>query len=190
MSDEKNSIVEQATVTSSSVVAAFFDLAETCITAAVVAVLVLFFVAKVGTVVGTSMCSTMEPGDRYILTSFFYTPKQGDVIVFAPDEEDVHEEKLWVKRVIATEGQTVEIKNGKVYVDGAELNEYYLDEDTYTEAKTYENPTTVPDGHIFVMGDNRRVSKDSRYIGPVSVETVVGKVSFRFWPLNKIGTVD
>lgn len=185
-----DNITEKATVKTSPALVSFFDLVETCITAAVIAVLILFFIAKVGTVVGTSMLSTMEPGDRYVLTSVFYTPKQGDIIVFAPDEEDANGEKLWVKRIIATEGQTVNIEDGKVYVDGEKLDEYYLDENIYTEPKLYGVNTVVPEGCVFVMGDNRPVSKDSRYIGPISVESIVGKVFFRFWPINKMGTVE
>lgn len=188
--NQNENITEKAAVKTPSALASFFDLVETCITAAVIAVLILFFIAKVGTVVGTSMLSTMEPGDRYVLTSLFYTPKQGDIVVFSPNEDDANGEKLWVKRIIATEGQTVEIKSGEVYVDGEKLDEYYLDEDIYTEPKLYGEKTVVPDGCVFVMGDNRPVSKDSRYIGPVSVESIVGKVFFRFWPLNKIGTVE
>ena len=79
---------------------------------------------------------------------------------------------------------------GKVYVDGEKLDEYYLDENIYTEPKLYGVNTVVPEGCVFVMGDNRPVSKDSRYIGPISVESIVGKVFFRFWPINKMGTVE
>lgn len=239
-----------------SVISNIYDLAETCIFAAVVAVLLLFFVAKTGTVVGESMLDTMFPDDRYILTDLFYTPKQGDVIVFAPGFENDPEDKLWVKRIIATGGQTVEIKDGGVYVDGEKLREDYLPRVAYIELKNglsagvyvseddeltvnyqrtlyriksgdsvtlsgdvyrieysggkvtvngeekelsvietihnsvNENPVTVPDGYIYVLGDNRTVSRDSRYIGPVDSRSIVGHVLFRFWPLDEIGMVD
>ena len=168
-----------------------FDFVETCVTAAVIAIIVLFFVAKTGAVVGESMMTTMHPGDRYVLTDMFYAPTGGDIIVFAPEEEYVSRSsgKLWVKRIIATEGQTVEIKDGGVYVDGEKLDEPYLSSDTVTEAKITENPYTVPDGCVFVMGDNRGRSMDSRYIGAVDTRRIVGKVIFRFWPLDSVGMV-
>ena len=239
-----------------SFISNLYDLTETCIFAAVVAVLLLFFVAKTGTVVGESMLDTMFPDDRYILTDLFYTPKQGDVIVFAPGFENDPEDKLWVKRIIAMGGQTVEIKDGGVYVDGERLEEDYLPRVAYIELKNglsasvyvsendeltvnyqrtlsriesgdsvklagvmykieysggklyangeemelsvietihnsgIENPVTVPDGYIYVLGDNRTVSRDSRYIGPVDERTIVGHVLFRFWPFDEIGMVD
>lgn len=168
-----------------------FDFVETCVFAAVIAILVLFFVAKTGAVVGESMMSTMHPGDRYILTDLFYSPTQGDIIVFAPEDKYISHSngKLWVKRIIATEGQTVEIKDGGVYVNGEKLDETYLSSDTVTLPKVAENPYTVPEGYIFVMGDNREKSMDSRYIGAVDTRRIVGKVIFRFWPFDSIGTV-
>lgn len=177
---------------SPSPLSVLFDFTETCVTAAVIAILILFFVAKTGTVVGESMMDTMHPGDRYILTDLFYTPEQGDIIVFAPDEQYVtgNSGKLWVKRVIATEGQTVEIRDGLVYVDNELLNEPYLREGTVTLPHLTENPFEVPEGHVFVMGDNRQNSRDSRYIGSVDVRQIIGHVIFRFWPLDNAGTVD
>lgn len=95
----------------------------------------------------------------------------------------------YVKRVIATEGQTVDIRDGKVYVDGEVLNEEYIDVATPTGDYTVEYPLTVEEGHIFVMGDNRTNSLDSRFssLGQVDVDAVLGKSQFRFFPFNAMG---
>ena len=146
---------------------------------------------RTGFVDGDSMLDTMHENDRYILSNLFYTPKQGDIIVFAPDESQQSEdEKLWVKRVIATEGQKVYInpEDNCVYIDDVKYEEPYITQPTYL-GPIKDNPITVPKGQIFVMGDNRGISKDSRYIGCIDTRRIIGHVLFRVYPFNKIGTV-
>ena len=96
--------------------------------------------------------------------------------------------RSYIKRVIATEGQHVMIENGKVYINGVELDENYLGPDVVTEAKVF-NDFIVPEGYIFAMGDNRARSTDCREIGCIPLEKVEGIVVLRFWPLSHFGKV-
>ena len=168
--------------------------------AAVILVFLLFF--RVVVVSGTSMNNTLLDGDYLLLISdvFYRQPKQGDVIVASKESFD--NGAPIVKRVIATEGQTVDIdfELGIVYVDGLALHEPY----TLTPTNLFEGinfPVTVEEGCIFVMGDNRNDSKDSRnpQIGQIDCREVLGKVVFLFlpgtnygeyrWDINRIGVV-
>lgn len=98
----------------------------------------------------------------------------------------------YIKRIIAVEGDHIEIKDGKVFLDGKELQEEYLDDGVTTNMGTYGvfSDVVVPKGYVFVMGDNRNHSTDSRSFGCVPVEKIEGKVWIRFWPFSKFGTVD
>lgn len=151
----------------------------------VLAVVVLFtFVIRLIGVDGHSMVPTLQDGDRLlVLNSMLYDDYQyGDIVVLR--KEAFLEEPI-VKRVIATEGQTVDIdfSTGSVYVDGTLLKEDYINELTFTEEGT-EFPLTVPEGSIFVMGDNRNHSNDSRdsRLGTVDTRYVIGKAVFLVFP--------
>ncbi|MBQ2881190.1 MAG: signal peptidase I [Clostridia bacterium] len=171
----------------------FVEIVDAVVIAIVSAILVLSLVFRTGYVDGPSMMSTMLDGDRYIVSGLFYTPKVGDIVVFQP-EMVANDYSLWVKRVIATEDQTVDINgDGEVYVDGIKIEELYLDSHQKTLLKSHskiEFPLTVPKGHVFVMGDNRLDSKDSRDIGCIDVRKVLGKVLLRFYPWDSFGIVD
>ena len=184
-----------------SFVQGFFDyFVDIIVTSVVAAVFLLTLVVRTGYVDGTSMVPTMNDGDRYLVSELFYTPKQGDIVVFQPQTSEltkryIHgENKLLVKRVIATEGQVVDIneETRQVLVDGVILNEPYLTGNITTKraGAPIEYPYTVPAGHVFVMGDNRTDSVDSRSIGSVDVRTLLGKVFIRFFPFNRIGAID
>lgn len=95
----------------------------------------------------------------------------------------------YIKRVIGLEGDHIEIKDGKVYRNGQELNETYLDEGTETNSKLYSD-IVVPKGYVFAMGDNRGNSTDCREFGCIPIDKIESKVAFRFWPLNKFGKID
>lgn len=171
----------------------FIEIIDAVVVAVVAAVLILSLVFRTGYVDGPSMTSTMLDGDRYIVSGLFYTPEVGDIVVFQPEARN-HDYSLWVKRVIATEGQTVNINgDGKVYVDGVQIAEPYLDEHQITYPKSYSKvtfPLTVQPGEVFLMGDNRLDSKDSRDIGCVDIRKILGRVLFRFYPIDKIGVID
>ena len=101
---------------------------------------------------------------------------------------------MLVKRVIATAGQTVDLVDGVVYVDGVALDEPYAEGESYPLAAQAEGvsvgfPYTVPEGCVWVMGDNRENSADSRYFGAVPEDDLIGVVVFRYWPLNRFGLV-
>lgn len=99
-----------------------------------------------------------------------------------------HDKVSYIKRVIALEGEHVRIANGKIYINDKELNEPYLQEDV-TTVSNYFNDFIVPEGYLFLAGDNRGKSTDCRAFGCIPIERIEGKVAFRFWPLNTFGTV-
>ena len=98
--------------------------------------------------------------------------------------------KSYIKRVIALQGENVEIKDGKVYINGEELDEPYLTDDVITESTGVLNDFIVPENTVFAMGDNREGSKDCRAFGCIPLERIESKVVIRFWPLNKFGKVE
>ena len=158
-------------------------------------VLILFaFVGRIAIVVGPSMENTLIEKDTLIISNLFYEPKPGDIIVFQLPENPQFPDPI-VKRVIATAGQTVDIdaESWIVYVDGEPIDEPYV---KHAEAGSMREgnmsyPYTVREGEVFVMGDNRRHSTDSRYtdIGPVDVRYILGEVKLRVLPVAVFGPV-
>ena len=141
---------------------------------------------------GDSMYSTLEDGDYLIINRMSYKfgeIKRGDIIVF---ESDLHQEdgtnKDLVKRVIGVAGDKVKIKDSKVYVNEKELNEPYI----HNEITEGDIDTVVPENSVFVLGDNREISLDSRYeeVGFINESDILGKVFVRLYPFNKIGLLD
>lgn len=142
-----------------------------------------------------SMENTINIGDLVFAEKIslnFSEPENDDIITFI-DPED--ESRILIKRVIATGGQTVDIKNGYVYVDGVRLDEPYTNGKLTTElpASIYGSPIKypykVPDDELWVMGDNRTNSQDSRYFGSIPVDTVEGIAVFKYWPLEDVGAL-
>lgn len=161
-----------------------------CIVVAIIACVLLFsFAVRLVDVVGISMYPTLENGDKIIVSNLFYDPKPGDIVVFRKDE---YRAEPLVKRIIAVEGQTVDIDfdRGIVYVDGEPMDEPYIAEPT-TEQEDFTGEITVAEGCVFVMGDNRNHSTDSRYsvIGQVDKRCIMGKVYFTIYPLKNFGSV-
>lgn len=141
---------------------------------------------------GQSMHPTLENDDYLFINRLAYkshTPKRGDVIVFKADlsGNNSNKKKNLVKRVIALPGDHLIIKDNNVYINGKHLNEDYL-VDVYTDG---DIDITVPNNHIFAMGDNRENSDDSRqsYIGAISLDDIVGEVFIRIYPFDKIGKI-
>ena len=162
------------------------DWAETFAVALAILVAVFLFAVRYVTVDGTSMTNTLQNKDRLIIVNGYGNYKTGDIVVVrVPGQEEPY-----IKRVIATEGQTVEIdfENWIVKVDGVALDEPYVRRDNYNELmhywQYYDGPFTVSEGKMFVMGDNRNGSSDSRdyRLGTVDTRYVIGKAAFLIFP--------
>ena len=166
-----------------------YDWLESVVSAIVICILVFVFAFRVVSVDGSSMVPTLHNGEKVVINRFCTQPKQGDIVVLT--KKSFMEESI-VKRVIATAGQTVDIDfdNGIVTVDGVELQEPYIAELTHRDLG-FRGPITVEEGCIFVMGDNRNASTDSRSssVGQVDTRCVLGKVLFRIWPMSAFGGV-
>ncbi len=161
-----------------------------CVVAALLlCILVFSFFFRLVDVVGHSMVPTLQNGDKVLASCLTRDYKAGDIVVLC--KESFKDEAL-VKRIIAVAGQTVDIDfdAGVVYVDGAALDEPYTYEPTY-RALDFTEPVTVPEGCVFVMGDNRNNSQDSRLalIGCVDTRCIIGKVVFRLLPLSAVGAI-
>jgi signal peptidase I len=114
----------------------------------------------------------------------FGEPERGDIIVFHPPTSS---DKPYVKRVIGLPGETIAFRDGYVYVDGEQLNEEYIDGPITNCPRGRYCEVTVPDGHVYVLGDNRDNSSDSRAFGPVDVDAIIGEAVFTNWPLDSVG---
>ncbi len=164
-----------------------FDFTKTIIYVFAVMTIIFTYVAREAKVVGDSMKNTLLENDRVLLTNFNYEPKSGDIVAISTEKLS---EQFIIKRVIATEGQTLEIDydHRKVYVDGILLDEDYLSSITTKAVHEYKFPYEIPKNCLFVMGDNREVSLDSRNakLGLVSEDEVIGKAQFIFYPFDRV----
>lgn len=160
-----------------------------CLGVSIIVVLLLTnFVFRFVVVDGSSMEPTLHHGNRLFVFRLGYEPSNGDIVVFEPRGD---QNRYYIKRVIAVEGQTVDIKNGEVYVDGEQLPEQYISEKIRSEYPG-QYPQTVPQDCVFVLGDNRNASRDSRDavgVGMVEEDSIVGKALFRVFPFNQFGDV-
>ena len=164
-----------------------FDLASVVGTAVITIMVVFTFLWRFVGVVGPSMQPTLYEGDWLAVAAVPRTPKAGDVVIVTQD--NAFHEPI-VKRVIATAGQTIDIRDGHVYVDSNDepLVETYISPDVVTEREDRDDyPLTVPEGKVFVMGDNRQHSTDSRSyaIDLIDTDYILGRVSFRIMPFGK-----
>ena len=165
----------------------------------VVAAVVLFnCVARLTRVDGSSMDNTLQDGEIMLIWSLGYTPKQGDIVVLNKTPVVLpgwNEPRAIIKRVIATGGQTVDVdyNTGTVYVDGQRLDEPYIKEEMYLPYASTMSQThwEVPEGSVFVMGDNRNGSTDSRdeQLGPVDTDYILGRAVLALWPIERFGAV-
>ena len=161
---------------------------QAIVIAVILGLLIKMFVFALVLVDGPSMRPTMETGDRLLVVSrYITTPKKGDIVVFRPAYEG---SKPYIKRVIADEGDTLDIdfETGEVFVNGQLIHEPYIAEKTKHRGD-FVGPVTVPPGHVFVMGDNRNDSDDSRRsrVGMVDKKSIMGKATYRWWPMKKFG---
>lgn len=169
---------------------AWFELLATIVVALVMALVIRVFIAETYAVPSGSMLETIQLGDRLVgekVTLKWRDPVPGDIVTFEdPDDSGV----TLIKRVVATEGQVIDLQDGYVIVDGMLLDEPYVEgKPTYPLDGHASNldanitfPYTVPEGCIWVMGDNRTNSLDSRYFGAVHLSSVTSKALFIFWP--------
>lgn len=114
----------------------------------------------------------------------FSDPSRGDIVVFDPP---INSNKPYIKRIIGLPGETVEVRDGSVFVNGELLEEPYIEGGITRCTDSYCGPLEVPEEHVYVMGDNRNNSQDSRYFGPVPIDSVEGKALVTYWPISEIG---
>ena len=166
-----------------------FEWAETAVFAVITVVLVFTFLFRVVNVDGDSMEPTLSDGNYVVISGLMYTPKRGDIVVVMPTAQM---EIPIIKRVIATEGDEVDIdfEQGIVYVNGTALSEPYTAEATHLRGDM-QFPLAVPEGHVFLLGDNRNASLDSRdsRIGLVDERYILGRTMLRLTPFDRFGAV-
>ncbi|MBP5166523.1 MAG: signal peptidase I [Oscillospiraceae bacterium] len=169
--------------------AEIYDWLQSIVSAIVLCILVFIFLFRVISVDGSSMVPTLHDRDKIIISRLFYTPKQGDIVVLTKNS---YGPSSIVKRVIAVGGQTVDIDfdEGVVYVDGQALDEPYTAAPTNRQLDM-QFPVKVDENCVFVMGDNRNRSTDSRdsRIGMVDTHCILGRLLFRVLPLSGMGTI-
>lgn len=169
-----------------------YDWIEAIVFSIAAVVLLFTFVFRIVGVDGDSMQNTLQNGDRVVLSILNYHPRQGDIVVLTTKAPDI--DKPIIKRVIAVGGQTVNIdyRTGNVYVDGKLLKETYIKDPTeFQGVNPVSMPVRVPEGCVFVMGDNRNNSYDSRSsaIGNVDERYIMGHAIVRIFPLAKLGAL-
>lgn len=161
------------------------EIGETVIPAVVIALFINLFLAQATQVLGQSMEPTLHSSQRVVIekiTYRFHGPRRGDIIVIdSPDQSE-----MLIKRVVGLSGETIEVRNGKVYIDGELLEEPW----TSRQGGGHYGPKTIPPLHVFVLGDNRGASNDSRNFGPVPIEDVVGHAWLSYWPPKYVGFVE
>jgi signal peptidase I len=158
----------------------------TALPAILIALFVNVFLVQAMVVHGPSMKPNLTYNQRVIVDKVTYHlihgPRRGDVvIVYRPEESE-----MLVKRAVALPGETVAVLNGQVFINDQPLDEPWA----ICQGGLDYPPTRVPSQHVFVLGDNREVSRDSRYFGPVPIEQIGGKVRFTIWPLDRVGPMN
>lgn len=177
-----------------------FEGLDIFVAAMVVVVIVFTFVFRTVAIDGDSMLNTLHDGERVIISDLFYEPKRGDIVVISRNTDNSADASQYkmpiIKRVIATEGETVDIdfEKGIVYVNGTALKEDYILEPTYRKLDV-DFPVMVPENCVFVLGDNRNDSTDSRSSsigenGMVNEKYILGRAVLRVIPINKFGRID
>jgi len=167
------------------------ELIKTIALAGVLAFGIRTFVAEARYIPSGSMEPTLQIDDHLMIEKIsyrFHEPERGDIVVFNPTETLKAENyrQAFIKRIIGLPGETVEVKGGKVYINGQVISEDYI-----KELPKYDyGPQVVPDDQYLVLGDNRNNSYDSHIWGFVPRENFIGKAFVRFWPLNRIGSLD
>ncbi|PKM42128.1 MAG: signal peptidase I [Firmicutes bacterium HGW-Firmicutes-8] len=169
------------------------DILQVVVCAIVLTIVIRSFVFETRAIPSPSMVPTLQIGDRLFIDKivFKFKPlKHKDIATFVPPPEaqaagDI-KAGLWIKRIIGISGDTVEVAGGRVMLNDQPLSESYI-----AEKPSYDfGPVTVPEGSVFVMGDNRNNSNDSHYWGFLPTKNITGRAFFRYWPINRIGPID
>lgn len=177
--------------------------AQSIVVALILTLIIRTFVIQAFKIPSGSMIPTLQIGDKLFVNKYIYrfeAPKRGDIIVFKypgdpnnPDEPKSERKKDFIKRLVGFEGESIEIRDGKIYVNNKALEDpasfgkfYYYNQGVYGEPYT---KVLVPKDSYFVLGDNSANSRDSRFWGFVPKKNLLGKAIVRWWPLNKIGPV-
>jgi signal peptidase I len=162
------------------------EIAETVIPAVVIALVINLFLAQATQVLGQSMEPNLHTAQRVVVEKvtyrFFHGPRRGDIVVIDMSEQS----EMLIKRVVGLPGETVEVRRGRVFVEGEELDEPW----TVNQGGGNYGPHVIPPLYVFVLGDNRGASNDSRSFGPVPIEHIVGRAWFSYWPQEYIGFVE
>jgi signal peptidase I len=143
------------------------------------------FVVEAFWIPSASMVPTLKYGDRVLVNKFIYRftePERGDVVVFKSVQDDQQD---LIKRVVGVPGDKISVRGGRLFVNDELQREPYVNKKM--PDRSFAAPTTVPENHVFVMGDNRANSQDSRVFGPVPKENIEGEAFLRFWPPGRIG---
>ena len=200
--EEETDYIKKAPTESKQTKSVFEWVESFVVSLVIIVVLFSLFFGKVK-VDGPSMLDTLVSGDQLVISNFCYTPEHGDIVIVSRNPKNLPESNSdkktssqpIVKRVIAVEGDTIEIKNKKVYLNGKELDEPYIKDyqkGPHTDGHYLDGkgPQTVPEGCIFVMGDNRDDSHDSRMndIYMIDSRYVLGKVLFRIFPFDELNS--
>jgi signal peptidase I len=161
------------------------EILETVVPAVMIALLINLFMAQATRVYGQSMEPSLHTNQRLIVEKLSYhlhPPRRGDVVVLKLNHDN---SELLIKRVIGLPGEEIAIKEGRVFINGTPLEEPYLDQFTAGQMA----PQMVPPLYVFVLGDNRGFSNDSRSFGMVDFSDIVGRAWFSYWPLEQFGTL-
>ncbi len=161
------------------------EVIETILPGLVIAFLVTHFLGERTVVLGQSMEPNLYQNQQLIIDKLsyrFHGPQRGDIVVVEVRNSDIP----YIKRVIGLAGEILEVQNNRVYIDGEVLSETYISEVMQGDF----GPITIPDDHVFVMGDNRRSSRDSRTLGTIPIDDVLARAWFRVWPLEDFGLLN
>lgn len=162
------------------------EVAETVIPAVIIALVINLFLAQATQVLGQSMEPNLHSSQRVVVEKvtyrFFHGPRRGDIVVIdLPGQTE-----MLIKRVVGLPGETIEMRSGKVYIEGEQIDETW----TVNPGGSNYGPQTIPPLYVFVMGDNRGASNDSRSFGPVFIDHIVGHAWFSYWPAEYVGFVE
>jgi signal peptidase I len=161
------------------------EIGETVIPAVVIALFINLFLAQATQVLGQSMEPTLHSSQRVVIEKVSYLlhgPRRGDIVVINSSDQS----EMLIKRVVGLPGESIEVKNGQVFINGQLLEETW----THRQGGGQFGPQTIPPLHVFVLGDNRGASNDSRNFGPVPIDDIVGQAWISYWPPEEVGFVE